>query len=63
MPDIIVGTPGHLGGGKCEFGSLNQITILFVRNGSGKSQLLRSILTSKPGGYHYTFPERSKHCK
>jgi energy-coupling factor transporter ATP-binding protein EcfA2 len=59
LNDIIVGKPGHLGGGSWEFTALNQLTVIFGKNGSGKSQLLRGIAASKEGTYHYTFPERT----
>jgi predicted ATPase len=69
--NIELDKPKHLGEGKWYLNNLNQITILFGKNGSGKSLLLRSIANNKPpikdgnkdsnnNTYHYIFPERQE---
>lgn len=51
--------PDYLGGGHWVLQRLNEITVLFGRNGSGKSILLRSLRDIDPAIFHYTSPERS----
>ncbi|MFA5954239.1 MAG: AAA family ATPase [Patescibacteria group bacterium] len=51
--------PDYLGGNQWELKDLNEITILFGKNGSGKSQLLRTLRNSNQNVYHYTSPERA----
>jgi ABC-type cobalamin/Fe3+-siderophores transport system ATPase subunit len=38
---------------------LNQVTVLFGRNGIGKSILLRALRAQNPQSYHYASPERA----
>ena len=49
--EIEVSRPGFLGAGQWKLKQLNDITIIFGRNGSGKSQLLRN-LRSLNQNYH-----------
>jgi predicted ATPase len=51
--------PGFLGGGKWKLAGFNEITILFGKNGNGKSQLLRMIRNSQKAYCHYASPERA----
>jgi energy-coupling factor transporter ATP-binding protein EcfA2 len=52
--------PHWLGGGQWMLRGLKEITVLFGRNGSGKSLLLRTLNESKnPRGTHYASPERT----
>lgn len=57
--EIPVGRPGHLNGGQWLLKELNEITILFGKNGSGKSSLLRNLRNTNNSTYHYTSPERA----
>ncbi|MFA4954781.1 MAG: AAA family ATPase [Patescibacteria group bacterium] len=57
--DLVINRPPYLGGNKWELEELNEITILFGKNGSGKSQLLRTLRDSDQSTYHYTSPERA----
>jgi len=57
--DLNIARPTHLGTGQWELKDLNEITVLFGKNGSGKSQLLRSLRDSDPSTYNYTSPERA----
>lgn len=50
--------PQHLGSGKWVLENITDITILFGRNGSGKSQLLRLLRDQDPQSRHYASPER-----
>jgi predicted ATPase len=51
--------PAYLGGNQWELKELNEITILFGKNGSGKSKLLRTLRDTEQSIYHYTSPERA----
>lgn len=57
--DLSIRRPNFLGGGEWELKGLNEITILFGKNGSGKSQLLRILRDTNHKLYHYTSPERA----
>jgi len=48
-----------LGGGEWDLQNLNQVTILFGKNGSGKSLLLRAWRDKDPRVTHYVAPERT----
>jgi predicted ATPase len=56
---LSVGKPGHLGAENWDLRDLNHITVIFGRNGAGKSALLRSIGSSVQEGRHLTSPERA----
>lgn len=56
---LIINKPDWLGNTAWELKNLDEITILFGKNGSGKSQLLRSLLNKDHAIYHYVCPERS----
>lgn len=51
--------PPHLGSGAWDLQTLNHITVIFGRNGVGKSALLRSLGASSQEGRHLTSPERA----
>lgn len=51
--------PGFLGGGEWELTGLHPINLIFGRNGSGKSLLLRKLRDKDPTARHYIVPERS----
>ena len=51
--------PGFLGGGRWDLRRLNAINIIFGRNGSGKSLLLRKLRDTEKRAFHYIVPERS----
>jgi predicted ATPase len=55
---IIVDRPAHLGVGQWKLQELNHVTVLFGRNGSGKSFLLRNLLNQNQESRHLTTPER-----
>lgn len=57
--NLTVTRPAHLGGNQWELKDLNEITVLFGKNGSGKSQLLRNLRNTNQSVYHYTSPERA----
>jgi predicted ATPase len=50
---------GVLGGGEWVLSGLKGLTVLFGKNGSGKSLLLRSWRDSDKAGTHYIVPERT----
>ncbi len=56
---VQIGKPAFLGGGNWSISDLNEITIFFGKNGSGKSLLLRAWRDSSPGTTHYVTPERT----
>jgi predicted ATPase len=56
--EIVVSRPGFLGVGEWKLEELNHITVLFGRNGSGKSFLLRSLLNQDQASRHLATPER-----
>lgn len=55
---LSVGRPPYLGGGAWRLEGLTDITVLFGKNGSGKSALLRGLSSQAPDGRHLTVPER-----
>ncbi len=57
--ELNIARPVHLGGNQWELKELNEITILFGKNGSGKSQLLRTLSNTDQSAYHYASPERA----
>lgn len=56
---VTINRPEFLGGGSWELKGLNKITVVLGRNGSGKSQLLRSLRDKAPTSSHYVVPERT----
>jgi energy-coupling factor transporter ATP-binding protein EcfA2 len=54
-----VGRPSFLGGGEWTLKGLRGVNVLFGRNGSGKSFLLRKLRDVDPKTSHYIVPERS----
>lgn len=56
--EITIDRPQHLGSGKWELKKLNDITVIFGKNGSGKSWLLRTLRDKDKAGTHYASPER-----
>jgi len=56
--NIVIGRPAHLGGGQWELKGLNDITVIFGKNGSGKSWLLRTVRDQDKARAHYASPER-----
>ena len=57
--ELNITRPAYLGGNQWELKELNEITILFGKNGSGKSKLLRTLRDTEQSTYHYTSPERA----
>ena len=57
--EITVAKPSHLGGGEWRLRNLNEVTVIFGKNGAGKSQLLRTVRDSDKTNCHYTSPERA----
>lgn len=58
LEDITIAKPNHLGGGNWILKNRTPITIVFGKNGSGKSLLLRDIASVDPDSYHYSVPEK-----
>ena len=58
FPKLEVVRPGFLGGDQWQLTGLNHITVLFGRNGAGKSLLLRAIRDVDNSQRHYVVPER-----
>lgn len=56
--EIVIPRPAYLGGNNWTIKNLNHVTVLFGRNGSGKSKLLRQLRDSNNSDYHYASPER-----
>ena len=56
---ITASRPAPLGGGDWSITNLKSITILFGKNGSGKSLLLRSLRDQSVDTIHYVIPERT----
>jgi predicted ATPase len=56
--DLVVSKPGFLGGNSWNLKKLTPITVIFGKNGSGKSILLRQIRDKDPESNHYCVPER-----
>lgn len=59
VPDVQIQRPAHLGGGAWSIKGLTEVTVLFGKNGCGKSLLLRSWRDSAPETTHYVTPERT----
>jgi len=57
--EISVSKPPFLGNGSWNLKALNDITVIFGRNGSGKSQLLRLLRDINKQSFHYASPERA----
>jgi ABC-type branched-subunit amino acid transport system ATPase component len=57
--DVAVPRPGDIGGGLWTIKQLAEITVLFGKNGSGKSLLLRGLRDTNPNIFHYVAPERT----
>lgn len=55
---FIIPRPPFLGSGQWELQDLNEITVLFGKNGSGKSVLLRELVSPAPESRHLAIPER-----
>lgn len=55
---LTITRPAYLSGGSWLLKDLNDVTVLFGKNGAGKSQLLRDLRNSDQNTYHYTSPER-----
>ena len=53
-----VAAPPYTGGKPWVLENLNEATILFGKNGSGKSLLLRTLRASDKNTFHYASPER-----
>lgn len=51
--------PGYLGGGTWTLENLNEITVIFGKNGTGKSMLLRKLRDTNNASFHYASPERA----
>ena len=51
--------PEFLGGGAWSVDGLNEVTVFFGKNGSGKSLLLRAWRDAAPTTSHYVTPERT----
>jgi predicted ATPase len=56
---ITVPRPGYLGGAEWQLSRLRGINVLFGKNGSGKSILLRTLRDNDATSSHYIVPERS----
>jgi AAA domain, putative AbiEii toxin, Type IV TA system len=57
--EITVGRMAQLGGGHWTVRGLNDFTVLFGKNGSGKSVMLRAWRDQDPNCVHYVVPERT----
>ena len=58
LPTIQIARPNYLKGGQWILEGLNEVTVLFGRNGSGKSNLLRALRETDKKSFHYASPER-----
>ncbi len=54
-----ISRPPHLGSGSWILENLKDITVLFGKNGAGKSKLLRTLRDGDKAAFHYSSPERS----
>jgi predicted ATPase len=59
LSEIEADRPRFLGGGVWQIEGLAPITVIFGRNGSGKSLLLRSLRDQDQDQHHYVSPERA----
>ena len=57
--EISIPRLGELGGGTWELSNLSEVTVLFGKNGSGKSVLLRAWRDKSETNIHYVTPERT----
>lgn len=57
--NISIQRPNHLGGESWNLSGLNSVTVLFGKNGSGKSVLMRAWNQSDVDSVHYVVPERT----
>ena len=55
---IQIAKPPHLGPGEWQLSGLRQLSVLFGKNGSGKSLLLRGWRNQQQDNAHYIVPER-----
>ena len=58
IENVEIPKPGHLGAGPWQLSGLRQLSVLFGKNGSGKSLLLRHWRDQQPENAHYIIPER-----
>ncbi len=58
-PSVEIGRPADMGGGVWKLSNLRPITVMFGKNGSGKSRLLRAWRDFNVEGSHYVVPERT----
>ena len=56
--EVALARPAFLGGNQWLLRGLKPLTVIFGRNGSGKSLLLRRWRDDNPAGTHYIVPER-----
>ena len=59
FPNVSVPRIAELGGGTWELQNLSEVTVLFGKNGSGKSVLLRAWRDKSEANVHYVTPERT----
>ncbi len=59
FPQIDVACPSFIGSGNWKLSGLTGITVLFGKNGSGKSLFLRALRDAKGEVAHYVVPERT----
>jgi predicted ATPase len=58
LTQVTIPRPNHLGGGQWSLSNLTTINVVFGKNGSGKSLLLRAWRDNDPANCHYIVPER-----
>src|ERR1043166_50039 len=56
---LIASCPGFIGPGEWHLDNLSALTVLFGKNGSGKSVLLRAVRDARQDVAHYVVPERT----
>ena len=59
VTEIAFARPNELGGGTWTVKELTVLTVVFGKNGSGKSKFLRQWRSLNPEEHHYIVPERS----
>ncbi len=59
LDDLVVVRPEYLGGGNWKITNRTPITVIFGKNGSGKSLLLRNLRDQNRQSYNYSVPERA----
>ena len=59
VTNINVQRPQFLGGGDWKLSGLTSVVVVFGKNGSGKSKLLRAWRDASPATTHYVVPERA----